>query len=450
MLLVVLIPSQDRAPDQPDKKADQPEVRIRETKTDVVLSWNEIALQAIRQAKTPPPLAARHLAILHAALADTVNTIYQTHKSYRVGLRAVEPIHPEVAAAACGQRVLAELYPRQARTFDRELQKTLAAVPVSRQRTLALGLGRHVADRILEWRREDGHDRPALYLANPDTGVWRPTPPDRAAALLPRYGQQPLFGVKDRKRIRYNPPPELEGKEYSIDLFEVKRLGGRRSLLRTAEESIIAWFWNDGPGTCTPPGHWNQIAREIAEAREQTLPENARTFALLNIALADAAILCWDCKYRYRLWRPITAIRETDPDWTSLLDTPPFPSYTSGHSTFSGAAATILTRVFGEEGVEFTIGSDGFPGTERSYKNFWEAAREAGKSRIYGGIHFECDNREGLALGKRIADEILATQLLPPDDPTRPRQPRLEEGATPRPLPRGPDNTAASSRRERP
>src|SRR5262249_36029036 len=131
---------------------------------------------------------------------------------------------------------------------------------------------------------------------------------------------------------------------------------------------------------------------------------------------ADAGIVCWDCKYHFRYWRPVTAIREADRDgnpdtfrdarWQSLLTTPPFPSYTSGHSTFSGAAATLLAKFFGSDDVRFTVGSDGIPGTRRAYKSFSHAAHEAGRSRIYGGIHYECDNREGLALGRAVAEEV--------------------------------------------
>src|SRR5262249_27773452 len=161
----------------------------------------------------------------------------------------------------------------------------------------------------------------------------------------------------------------------------------------------IAWFWDDGAGTCTPPGHWNQIARVVAMAKQNSMADNARLFALLNIALADAAIVCWDTKFHYKVWRPVHAIRLADEDdsqditrdakWRSLLTTPPFPSYTSGHSTFSGAGAAILARFFGTDEIKFSIGSDGYPGMKRSFKSFSACAAEAGRSRIYGGIHYE-------------------------------------------------------------
>ncbi|MFO0877348.1 MAG: phosphatase PAP2 family protein [Gemmataceae bacterium] len=425
----------------------------RALRRDEVITWNELALDAIRAEKTPPPIAARNLAILHSAIYDTVNTIYKqtTHRPYRVVLWATESMDTDAAVAACGARVLSELFPEQTRRFDRALERTLSGIPASRPRSLGIGLGRHVADRMLEWRRDDDYLRPVAFRAGVDPGVWRPTPPDYREALLPDYGRQPRFGLSERKVPRLNPPPELDSREFRLDLEEVRALGGMDSVRRSAEGTLIAQFWNDGPGTCTPPGHWNLIAQEVSARNGLRIHDNARLFALLNISLADAAIVCWDYKYRYRLWRPITMIRQTEPTWTSLLDTPAFPSYTSGHSTFSGAAATILAQVFGSDEVEFTVGSDGIPGTERTYKGFWKAAEEAGRSRIFGGIHFECDNREGLALGKAIADEILRTRLLPRDgDATKPTPPPLEDGVTPRPLPKGPVSSTASTRRERP
>ena len=162
----------------------------------------------------------------------------------------------------------------------------------------------------------------------------------------------------------------------------------------------------------TPPGHWNRIAQGVARSKGTTLVENARLFAVLNFALADAGVHCWECKFKHRLWRPVTAIRnaadddnpdtDADPDWHPLLPTPPFPSYVSGHSTFSGAAAAVLADFFGDETRRSTATSEAFPGMTRTFRSFSAVAAECGRSRIYGGIHYECDNREGLAMGKAI------------------------------------------------
>lgn len=417
LLCLVLLPAQNQDQDAP-RDDTKPAPSAQQRRTDTVLEWNRHALDAIRRDRTPPPLAARNLAILHAAIFDSVNPIYQSHKPYLINLRATEVIDPHVAAACAAHRVLVSLYPKQKTRLNLLLQVDLAVVEKGKPKSRGITLGRYVADQILDARSKDTKTS-AVYRAKQAIGVWRPI--DRTPPLLPGWGAVRPFGVKNTRDFRPPAPPVLTSDAYGDELNEVKDLGSRNSKKRTAEQSIIAWFWNDGPGTSTPPGHWNQIAQVVSVDKDLTIEENARLFALLNIALADAAIVCWRSKYSYRLWRPITAIREADRDnnqttqrdakWEPLLPTPPFPSYTSGHSTFSGAAATILEKFFGNDDIEFTVASDGYPGMRRAYKSFSEAALEAGKSRIYGGIHFQCDNREGLALGHAVALEVFRSRL---------------------------------------
>lgn len=418
-LLLVLVPAQNQ---------DRPKLRTNERAPDRVLEWNEHALESIRRDKTPPPVAARNLAIVHAAVYDSVNTIEQTHKAYLVDLRATEDLDPHVAAAAAAHRALVSIYPKQKDRLDVLLQRYLDVVPRGNPKARAITMGRYVADRILAARKADLEPRTSSYSPLDKAGFWRPT--SKVEPLLPHWGETKPFAVKRVRDFRVPPPPKLTSDDYADEFADVKAIGGRASRKRTAEQSLIAWFWDDGPGTSTPVGHWNQIARiaSLTCKEELTLAENARLFALLNLALADAAIACWETKYRLDLWRPVTAIRNAEQDgnentvadarWEPLLTTPPFPSYTSGHSTFSGAAATVLEKFQLERGpafgdaFEFRVGSDGFSGMKRSYKSFDEAAKEAGKSRIYGGIHYECDNREGQKLGRAIAEEVCRTRLL--------------------------------------
>jgi len=204
----------------------------------------------------------------------------------------------------------------------------------------------------------------------------------------------------------------------------VKQLGAIDSMVRTPDQTQIALFWADGAGTATPPGHWNLIAEDVAQAKQNTLAQNARLFALLNIALADAGIVSWDAKYFYNFCRPVSAIRNADndgnpatigdPNWTPLLVTPPFPSYTSGHSTFSAAAATVLAGFYGTDHITFTSDSENPAAIPRTFTSFSQAAAEAGVSRIYGGIHWDFDNTQGLASGKRVGQYVLS-HLLRPD-----------------------------------
>src|SRR5213595_1294049 len=201
-------------------------------------------------------------------------------------------------------------------------------------------------------------------------------------------------------------PPSLDSEQYAADYNEVKELGAALGSTRTADQTQIALFWADGAGTETPPGHWNSIAQIIAAGQGNTLEQNARLFALLNIAMADAAICAWDTKYTYHNWRPVTAIRngdtdgnpatEPDPAWSSFIVTPPFPDYVSGHSTFSSAAATVLALFYGTDAITFTTGSDFMPGVFRSFNSFSAAAGEAADSRVYGGIHFRFASDDGL------------------------------------------------------
>ena len=202
---------------------------------------------------------------------------------------------------------------------------------------------------------------------------------------------------------------------YATAWNEVRQLGAASGGTRTDEQTTIARFWADGGGTYTPPGHWNEIAATVAREIGNGLADNARLFAALNLAMADAGIAAWDAKYAAEFWRPITAIQQADRDgnpatipdstWTPLLVTPPFPEYVSGHSTFSGAAAAILAGFFGNE-TTFSSETPGLTGVTRTFTSFTQAAEEAGRSRIYGGIHFEFSNADGQSLGRSIAGVV--------------------------------------------
>ena len=215
-------------------------------------------------------------------------------------------------------------------------------------------------------------------------------------------------------------PPSIRSATYLADLNEVNALGAAIGSARTPEQSVIALFWADGTGTETPVGHWNSIAQKIGADRGNTIEQNARLFALLNIAMADAAICAWDAKYTYDFWRPITAIRDTfDLNWSSYITTPPFPDYVSGHSTFSGAAATVLAMFYGTDNIAFTIDSDFLPGVLRSFSSVSAAASEAAISRLYGGIHFRSAIQDGLSAGIAIGQWMSTHYLQPKSNRSR-------------------------------
>src|SRR5216117_2546476 len=233
--------------------------------------------------------------------------------------------------------------------------------------------------------------------------------------LLPQWGFVVPFGMSSSSQFRPPGPPSLDSQQYAADYEEVKELGALVGSTRTEEQTEIALFWADGAGTETPPGHWNSIAQIIGAAQGNTLEENARLFALLNIAMADAAICSWDAKYTFHFWRPVTAIAFAEPElnWMSFIVTPPFPDYTSGHSTFIAAAATVLPLFYGTEDLPFTVGSDFLPDVYRSFPTCFDAAEEAAVSRIYGGIHFRSASEDGLQAGTSIGEWTVTHYLLP-------------------------------------
>jgi membrane-associated phospholipid phosphatase len=389
---------------------------------DLVLKWNNILLAAITSDQTPPPAAARRLAMLHAAIFDAVNAVSHTYDAYRVDLTASGGTSAEAAVAAVAHRILTELYPQQRAIFDAALNIDLATIPDNQGETDGVRLGQEVADAMLAWRRNDGAETiEDEYIAGTTAGKWQPTAAG-GFAVLPEWGEVAPFALDNSSQFRPVAPPDLTSETYTNDFNQVKELGKVDSSTRTAEQTQIARFWADGVGTYTPSGHWNKIAEEVALNEGNTLIENARLFAALNVSLADAGIAAWDAKYTYEFWRPITAIQQANTDnnpntladatWRPLIPTPLFPEYVSGHSTFSGAAATVLTSAFGNN-YQFNTDTvnPSLTGVSRHFSSFQAAAGEASDSRIYGGIHFKTAGKEGLKLGDNIANYVLANNF---------------------------------------
>jgi PAP2 superfamily protein len=386
--------------------AQPPNVRVERAPParDAVERWNEAALAMIRTARTPPPVAARNLALLHIAMYDAVVSVEGGYAPFYFNAKAQAGTDATAAASVAAHRALLGLYPDRVRDLDAALDDTLTGVPDGPAKTLGVNLGQVVAERVLKWRAKDTTVRRSGYTPRLEAGRWRPT--DERAPLLPEWGSVSGFAVADRTKHHPSGPPALDSAEYIASYRTVKALGSKASTERTRDQTEIALFWADGEGTVTPPGHWNRIARSAAGGRKLSLVENARLYALLNVAMADAGMICWECKYRSDFWRPVTAIRAADPNWTPLITTPPFPSYTSGHSSFSGAAAAALAAYFKTDEVEFTSTADDLPGVTRSFKSFTAAAEEAGMSRIYGGIHWDFDNTDGLKCGRAVAEHV--------------------------------------------
>jgi hypothetical protein len=385
---------------------------------DLVLEWNDVALDAIRAERTAPPIASRALAVVHSAIYDAVNAIDRTHQVYAVNVLASPLASREAAVAAAAYATLANLFPSREPTFKAEYEADLAAIPDGLAENLGVSLGQKVAQQMLALRANDGSTVTVSYTPGNEPGDWLPTPPASAAALLPNWMNVTPFALQNGSQFSPNNVPPLTSTEYAAAFNEVKSIGSSDSTTRTADQTAIAQFWANGAGTATPPGHLNMMAHIVAEDRDNTLSQNARLFAALNVAMADAAIMCWDTKYTTNFWRPITAIRAAesdgnpdtapDADWTPLIATPPFPTYISGHSSFSGAATAVLKSFFGTDNSAFVLPSENPAVSARSFTSFTQAAQESADSRMYGGIHFRFDNDDGLTAGRGVGQYVVA------------------------------------------
>jgi membrane-associated phospholipid phosphatase len=395
-------------------------------RADIVTDWNNAALNAVRAEKTNPPKGSRAMAIAHAAIYDAANGVQRTHRPYHVSDMAPAGASLDAAIAAAAYTSLYELFTNpdvRSTNFQALYDVQLAAIPDGQPKTDGITWGQSVAQAMLALRADDGSTNIVPYTPGTEPGRWKPTPPASAPALLPGWGFVVPFCMTSGSQFRPQAPPPVGSAAYSFEFNTVKAYGGTVSTVRTSNQTEVALFWNDGAGTATPPGHWNVIAQGVSQDKGLTVLENARLFALLNLAAADAAICAWDAKFIYDYWRPVTAIREadtdnnpeteTDPTWSSLIPTPPFPEFTSGHSTFSRSAAVVLAGFFGEDNIPFTTTTDGLPGVTRNYPGFSAAADEAGISRLYGGIHWPSANLHGQSGGRAIGLLVMSYFLQP-------------------------------------
>jgi hypothetical protein len=403
-----------------------------------VIHWTDRLVQSVRDTKTPPPPATRAFAIGHLAGFAAVNAI-----APRYGSPIALPEAPAVIDmnAAYGTAV--------ASTIDAlfgwdycGLKAFLDGIEEGEAKTNGIFWGASVAAEVLKWRSRDGIEvsNNLLYTKMSGPMAWQPTGPffgaengpsfkQYADPLLPGWGKMKTFAVGSARDFRPAPFPRQGSHEFMRQLEKVFLWGGATSDYRTEDQAEIAFFWEDGPRGATPPGHWQIIALDLLQRQDLDLVDQARFMALISMAQADAAIVTWDCKFDMDVLRPETAIRSTilpqaqygrfhDPEWKTLIPTPPFPAYTSGHSTFSGSSAKMLEHLLGTDNVSFTGTAPdlvNWPmqlgGVRRSWTRLSQAAEEAGASREYGGIHWEADNTEGLRIGRLIADTVFDTAL---------------------------------------
>jgi vanadium-dependent haloperoxidase-like protein len=407
-----------------------------------VLKWNETALKAAAAGGQNSLQVTRTIAMVQGAVHDALNAINRRYAAYYFEEPGAAGASPDAAVATAAHTVLVGVLP----SFGTPAQK-VAALAIAEDAYLAalsrvadasakmngVTVGRAAGAAMLTLRKDDGALRDAPYTPGTGPGKWRPHPnPDPpnppianaelargyAPALLPGWGNVTPFTLLSAAQFWLPGPPALTSEAYAKDFNEIKSLGGQVSTARTADQTEVARFWFEGAPA------WYRIARTVAETRTLDAWDSARLLGLTSLAMADGFIAGFKIRYVYDLWRPVTAIREGDtdgnpatagdPSWNSLQNTPNVSEYPSTQSTFSGAAAAVLTGVLGTDQVAFTTTSGPpFADIKRSFTSFSQAARESADSRVYAGIHFRTSCDDGLALGRKVGQRALALYLQP-------------------------------------
>ncbi|THD49494.1 MAG: phosphatase PAP2 family protein [Bradyrhizobium sp.] len=417
--------------------AAQPDAAV--TSREVLREWYKLSLALTRHTPTySPPVASRSFAYIGLTAFETVasgDSELRSLAGQLNGLTAVpqrdagqtydEALTLDTALATTVQ----DLYSHTGPTG----QRALAALTEKLHGELVAGLpddvvarseayGRAVAEHILAYSRDDGGavvenmGFPTQYPLDKDPAHWKPTSSitQQQAPLLPNWGKNRTFAIPNGATCSLPPPPaysEDKDSEFYKQAMEVYQV----RLNLTPEQKAIGRFWaDDAMASVTPPGHWISISLQILERDDVGLARSVEVLARVGIALSDAFVGCWQAKYQYDLVRPVTYLNYIrnviDSKFEPLLFTPPFPEYPSGHSTQSGAAAVVLTNLFGEN-FAFRDVTDQFDGlAPREFPSFWAAAQEAAISRMYGGIHFRAALELGLNQGRCIGGYVNALQ----------------------------------------
>lgn len=423
LLIAIVLPSSGATLADPEKKRNDTNSAIR---------WNRIANE-IFHVDVGPFLDSRAMAILHAAIHDAANGVERRYEPYTADL-SFPGASVDAAVATAARDVMLALTRNQRQRIEQEYAAALAEVGDGPAKDQGVLLGRQAAranldrragDGIVpsEWPPQQGPITEPVYAPTGEPGNYDFTPPFDAPplgplALFPGWGRLTPF-VIDLARHRLRGPDQLRSSRYANDLNFLKAYGRLRDSSRTADQTDTAFFWFEEFAI------WNDIAATVMQREHVDTWRAARVLALTNFAFADAGIACFDAKYHFRSWRPYTAIRRAaqddnpdtnaDPEWLPLLWTPPgeplkffippIPEYPSAAAITSAAAAEVLTTHLGKS-VPFAVTSATLPGVTRRFRSFEQAAREAGLSRIYGGIHFPHAVEDGWAAGKKIGLEV--------------------------------------------
>lgn len=400
----------------------------------VMRDWYRLILELVRHTPTySPPVASRAFAYLGVTAYEALASGDTTMTSLSGQLNGLTPVPQreggmaydeavvmQAALSSAAREFFGNTGPTGQRALKRMTEKLASEVSMGLAPDLVArsqAYGESITAHILAWSLDDGGAKvenmgfPLEYKLTEGPEHWVPTNliNQQQMPLLPKWGENRPFAMEIGNACPLPPPPaysEEKGSDFYTEALEVYEAVNNL----TPEQRAIARFWSDDPMLSpTPPGHWMVITLKLLDERQAGAAEHADLLARLGISLADAFIGCWHSKFKFDLVRPVTYIKRViDPKWEPILITPPFPEYPSGHSTQSGAAATVLTAFFGENFAftDNTHEKDKLP--NRSFKSFWDAANEAGVSRLYGGIHFRAAIDRGLDQGRCIGEKAVA------------------------------------------
>jgi len=412
--------------------------RAKQQQVSTVSEWNAIAQAETVLLRPTAHGQMRGIAMVEGAVYDAVNAIDRSRKPYlldpakvRVGKRA----SLDAAAATAAYRVLLAITPEPRHEgLEIAYSRTMERVPNSPSRQGGIRAGEAAAAAMLTARQNDGFMAAFTPAIGTEAGKWRPIGWPATPAYDPDgyVGNLKPFLIKSASEFRSKGPNALTSAAYAKDFAEVKALGALTSTTRTADQTAAAVFWQFPPIALYEP-----VLRDLAARFKLSTANEARLYANVNLAAADASIACWNDKYHYSFWRPRAAIREADsdgnpatvadPNWESLfapatqttppLGTPPFPDHPSGHGCLSGSVLQTLTDFFGRDKVAFTVVSgrtlNGTPIPPRRFQSFSQARQEIIDARVWGGIHFRTADRQGAWLGRQVARYVRANYFLP-------------------------------------
>jgi len=396
-------------------------------RADEITDWTRQLYDSALVANTSPLVITRSAAIMQASVFDAVNGIERKYTPIHVEPNAPAGASRRAAAVQAAYAILVKVYPAQVSALNNKRTTSLNGIAsgdaAEHSTSINDGLewGQTVADAIWASRATDGFTTVfPPFVGGNAPGQWRPTPPGNLPGAGVQFATMTPWVMASPSQFLPAGPPALSSADYLADFNEVKLMGRVDSFARNAEQTLYASFW----ALSSANFFWNQVAIALAEERHLTFSEKSRLFAALNLAMADAAIGCWNAKQTFVFWRPVTAIPLAagdgnpftleDPLWTPLITTPNHPEYLSGHSCISGAGGRVLASRFGDNS-QFQVASDhpSLAGVVRVFSSFSSALEEVKNARIFGGIHFRTACDEGQELGIAVADHVLANALLP-------------------------------------